>query len=146
MPQIHPLEIGICVADLARVQRFYEDGLGLETVAVSASPATAAAPVGLSPGGYVVARLQTPRGERIKLLQPEQVPEAGIADGPVLAQTGLAYLTLIVDDLPEMVDRALAAGASPVAAPRAMELKPGVWVFFLRDPEGNVVELVALDA
>ncbi|HTJ34808.1 MAG TPA: hypothetical protein VL738_16405 [Dactylosporangium sp.] len=38
-----------------------------------------------------------------------------------------------------------AAGAEPVSAPAPAQ-RPGVWFAYVRDPEGNLIELVHTDA
>lgn len=58
---------------------------------------------------------------------------------------GVQYLTLYVDDMDAAVARARKAGAAPLAE-GPYKLPPnfpeGIWLTCVRDPDGNIVELV----
>lgn len=95
--------------------------------------------------GYDVARLQTPYGERIKLLQPSVAPAAAVRGAAILDRQGATYLTFIVRDLAGVVRGLQARGVVFDSAPAPMEVRPGTWLAFFRDPEGNVLELVEYD-
>lgn len=139
-----PLEVAIACAGMEAMQRFYEDGLGLAHVSTIDVPAEMAAKAGFSDGGYRVTRLETPNGERIKLFQPQN-PPAPVSRPPLpLDRCGLAFLTLIVDELESVLERACACGGVRPAGSAPVELRPGVTVAFVADPEGNAVELVRL--
>ncbi len=136
-----PMEVGICCADLPALSRFYQDVLGFTFVAQVQMPAAAAQLVGLSEGGYSVVRLQTPYGERIKLLAPERAPVRP-EPGLILDRQNASYLTFIVEDIASLVDDLKNAGASFCAEAAPIQLRPDVKALFCRDPEGNVLELV----
>ena len=72
MNMVVPLEVGIAVRDLARMRRFYEDVLGFAFVSEVVVPADKSVQAAMHAHGYTVVRLQTPYGERIKLLAPAQ--------------------------------------------------------------------------
>ena len=95
-------------------------------------------------GPVEIAFLQTPYGERIKLLQPH-VPPTGL-DCPetLTVQTGVAYLTFYVDDIDAMAERLLASGAPSMCDPVVLQGATNRVCFF-RDPEGNPVELVHVE-
>lgn len=139
-----PLEIGLCVSDMVASLAFYQDGLGLSLVSdlqVSEDKARAS---GLSASAYRVIRLQAPFGERIKLFEPLSAAPAPISRRPPLAAHGFAFLTIIVADLraslPEIARRCRVS-----SAPQPVELRPGVWVSLIRDPDEIPVELVSYD-
>lgn len=136
-----PMEVGICCVDLPALSRFYQDVLGFTFVAQVQMPAAAAQRVGLSEGGYSVVRLQTPYGERIKLLAPERTPTRHV-EGLILDRQNASYLTFIVEDIASLVADLKRAGASFFAGDEAIQLRPDVKALFCRDPEGNVLELV----
>lgn len=140
MKMLAPLEIGIAVRDLAAMTRFYTDVLGCTKVSEVNVPADKSKLNGLSPDGCTVVRVQTPYGERIKLLA---APSTGASqrDRWLLARTGLAYLTLIVDGIDARCARLKAQGVT-LASDSPVENRPGLRVLFFQDPEGNVVELV----
>ena len=82
MKMISPLEVGLGVRDLPRMRHFYENALGCQFVNEVTVPADKARQAALSDGGYIVVRLQTSYGERIKLLTPFRV------DSKLMAATG----------------------------------------------------------
>jgi len=88
-----------------------------------------------------VVRLQTPYGERIKLLAPERAPVRP-EPGLILDRQNASYLTFIVEDIASLVDDLKNAGASFCAEAAPIQLRPDVKALFCRDPEGNVLELV----
>ena len=140
-----PMEVGICCADLDGMLAFYTGVLGLALVNRVSVPADKAAATGLTSAGYDVARLQTSYGERVKLLQPAVAPQPRPAAGAILDRQGATYLTFIVRDLPGVVRQLQARGVTFDSAPAPMEVRPGTWLAFFRDPEGNVLELVEYD-
>ncbi len=143
MKMISPLEVGLGVRDLPRMRAFYEKALGCQFVSEVSVPADKARQAALSDGGYVVVRLQTGYGERIKLLGPhDPVPAATAHSGPILAQTNAFYLTFIVDDINGAIERLQAHEAEFLTGPSRVEVRPGTFLSFCRDPEGNVLELV----
>ncbi|MFA7437513.1 VOC family protein [Castellaniella sp.] len=141
-----PLEVGLNVYDLAKMRAFYETQLGLQFInEVRVAPAKAQH-AALSRTGYVVVRLQTQRGERLKLLAAE-TPVAPRATQPafILDAPNSAYLTFIIKDLRAACARLQAYGSEFLTGAEPIEVRPGTWLAFLRDPEGNVVELVQYD-
>ncbi|AOY94660.1 bleomycin resistance protein [Cupriavidus sp. USMAA2-4] len=142
---IVPLEVGIAVRDLAPMRRFYEQVLGLAFVSEVQVPAAAAAQAAMHRDGYTAVRLQTPRGERVKLLAPATPPAHAAVPGYILDKANASYLTFIVDDLQAVVERLAAAGARLLTGPRRVEVRAGTWLAFCHDPEGNVLEFVQYD-
>ena len=67
MRMVAPLEVGICCLDLDRLAEFYIEVLGCEAISTIEVPAAKAREAALSSDSYRVIRLETPRGERIKL-------------------------------------------------------------------------------
>lgn len=142
-----PLEIGLCVSDLAASLAFYRDALGFAVVSDIAQPADKARASGLASGAYRVIRLQAPFGERVKLFRPAVAAAASTAAAPSplpLDRPGFAFLTVIVAD----IHAALAIIGGPgrrMRIPAPVELRPGTWVALVRDPDGIAVEVVAYD-
>lgn len=139
-----PLEIGLCVSDMAASLAFYRDGLGFSVVSDIEQPADKARASGLASGAYRVIRLQAPFGERVKLFLPRSAEAAPAAPRAPLDRRGFAFLTVIVADiratLAELGRReCLAEIREPV------ELRPGTWVSLIHDPDGVSVEIVAYD-
>ena len=142
MKMISPLEVGLGVRDLPRMRHFYENALGCQFVSEVAVPADKARQAALSDGGYIVVRLQTSYGERIKLLAPVNPPAAVVRSGPILEQPNACYLTFIVDDIDAAIVRLQAHSVEFLTGPTRVEVRPGTFLSFCRDPEGNVLELV----
>ncbi|MBS0610695.1 MAG: VOC family protein [Proteobacteria bacterium] len=142
MHMIAPLEVGLGVRELPRMRRFYENALGCEFVSEVFVPADKARQAALADGGYTVVRLQTSHGERIKLLAPENPPPGQTHQGPILMQPGASYLTFIVEDIAAAMARLRAEGVEFLTGPERVEVRPGTYLAFCRDPEGHVLELV----
>lgn len=140
-----PLELGLCVRDLDRQLEFYVGVLGCTLVDRRMLPFPAVRRVRLSDEGPVeIAFLQTPYGERIKLLQPQAPARHEDPDEFLLTRTGVAYLTFYVDDIEGVAARLVAAGAPSMLDDVVTEGSTNR-VSFFRDPEGNAVELVYVE-
>jgi catechol 2,3-dioxygenase-like lactoylglutathione lyase family enzyme len=142
MNMISPLEVGLAVRDLARMRNFYETALGCRFVSEVFVPAEKARQAALADDGYTVVRLQTSYGERIKLLAPVNPPPAVAQEGPILAQPLASYLTFIVADIAAVIERLRAQGVEFLTGPQRVEVRPGTYLAFCRDPEGHVLEIV----
>lgn len=142
MKMTAPLEIGICCDDLDRLRAFYVDVLGCEPINDLQVPAEKSAPAGMAKDGYRVARIQSPWGERLKLFQPATKAEGVAPSEWILGRRGMAYVTFIIDDLEAMIARLKAAGVTFLTGGEPVEVRPGTFLSFIRDPEGNVLEFV----
>jgi catechol 2,3-dioxygenase-like lactoylglutathione lyase family enzyme len=121
------LELGIISDDAEALVRFYCDGFGFEPFT------TVSFPQG------TVHRLR--RGTAgVKIYQPAATPERLDLPEPWESRTGMGYGALLVDDIAPVAERAVAAGATlmvPVTRHR-----PGAAFALVRDPEGNVWEIL----
>ena len=141
-----PLEVGIACRDLPAMRAFYEGVMGLHFVSEGKAPAALAQKYRLARNAVTVVRLQTSHGERIKLLAPDEPPTApGSHPDFVLDQPNASYLTFIVADVNAAIRQVAAAGIRCMTGDERVESRPGLYVAFLRDPEGNIVELVQYD-
>lgn len=139
-----PMEAGLAVRDLTRMRRFYEQALGFVFVSEIRVPAEKSAAAALCVEGYTVTRLQTPHGERIKLLARDGGgPDPQPTPDNILDRPGASYLTFITDAISPVLRRAIEAGAQSLTGDDPVEVRPGVYLAFLRDPEGHVFELVS---
>lgn len=145
MKMVAPLEVGLNVRDLRKMRAFYETVLGLAFVNEIRVPAVKARQAALSEQAYVVVRLQASGGERLKLLAPESPADAAPQPSFVLDQPGSSYVTFIIDDIRTACSRVLAHGVRCMTGPEPVEVRPGTWLVFFRDPEGHIVELVQYD-
>ncbi|MGI9380791.1 MAG: VOC family protein, partial [Methyloligellaceae bacterium] len=72
--QVAPIEVGICVFDLPAMISFYTDILGFELNSEIPVPADKSDPAGFCAEGYTIVRLQSSKGERIKLVKSGRSP------------------------------------------------------------------------
>jgi lactoylglutathione lyase len=94
-----PMELGISTVDIDRMLKYYTEVLGLKLVADVKTPPEMSTRAGATPYGYRIVRLQTPYGERIKLVQAGKPPKLNEVPNYVCERQGFAYLTFIIADL-----------------------------------------------
>jgi lactoylglutathione lyase len=137
-----PLEPGIVCHDIDRMLAFYTKVVGLKLVADARTLPELSRKLGGAPCGYRIVRLQTPYGERIKFVQPDEgAPEPNPVPHWVFHRHGLAYLTFVIEGLPQVVERLKAHHVKFVTA-EPVEVRPGVFALYVLDPEDNYVEFV----
>ena len=146
MNQTQPIETGIAVIDLERMLGFYSRVLGCKEERRADIPGALSGPLGMAADGYLCVWMVTPVGERIKLMSPPAAPDK--LDVPVYltSRTGIAYLTFYCTGLHDIL--AAAEGEGAVLRSDRELIDPGRplrWCFWT-DPEGNVIELVEIDA
>jgi lactoylglutathione lyase len=139
-----PLEIGISVTNLERATAFYQDVLGFERISEATLSPERAAAVGFGPVAFRMVRMQTNYGERIKLIETDPRASKSNISPSILANEGISYLTFVVADIEQAVNRLRMSGATLLAnAP--VQTRPGTRLMFFRDSEGNPLELVQYD-
>jgi catechol 2,3-dioxygenase-like lactoylglutathione lyase family enzyme len=142
MKQTAALETGIRVADLDRMLSFYSEVLSCEEVRRAPIPAELSEQLTLAPDGYLCVWLQTPFGERIKLMSADRAPEVVKAPRYLTDRSGIAYLTFYCSDLSEVLAAAEADGATLISDRGLVAEDAPLRLCFFSDPEGNVIELV----
>lgn len=144
MKSAAPFEIGIVVDDIDAVLPFYTEVLGLSVLSdLSVSPAISR-PAGLAQDGYRVVRLETARGDRLKLARPAGGAQAGSASAYAMERAGASYVTFIVDELPSLYDKLVSARVG-IKSDGIVSLRPGVSLVLATDPAGNWLEFVQYD-
>jgi glyoxylase I family protein len=128
------IDLGIVVANGPRSLAFYRDVLGL------VHEGDIPMPIG---GGGTMHRLRC-GDSLIKLVAYDEVPEHCAVPGGIPAATGLRYLTIHASNIPEILSACEAAGATVVMALR--EIRPGVSIAMVEDPDRNIVEFVHTSA
>ncbi|SNR65401.1 VOC family protein [Blastococcus mobilis] len=121
------IDLGVVTKDPAACLAFYRDVLGLKDLGESPMP------------GGTMHRLGCGTSV-IKLISPRKPPAAEAPPGGLRGGTGYRYWTISVSNLPEVVAAAESAG-HPVVVPPT-ELRPGVSIAMIEDPDGNWVELL----
>jgi predicted enzyme related to lactoylglutathione lyase len=119
------LETGIVSKDRALVD-FYAEVFGLEPVDPDVYP-TGHLHRLVIPGGF------------LKVFVPNDPPASAPATERFTDLTGIRYFTARVDDLDGVVERATSRGGALVMP--AFELRPGVRLAILTDPDGNTIEI-----
>lgn len=141
---VAPLEPAIVCTDIQRMLRFYAGVLGFEMVSDAEATPEMSAAFGAAPLGYRIVRLQTPYGERIKLVETKGRP-AGSRENPIpdwiFDRYGLAYITFVVADICEVVAH-LRAHSVTLINQEPIEVRKGFQALFVTDPENNYVEFV----
>jgi glyoxylase I family protein len=128
------VDLGIVIRDSQRSLDFYRDLLGLVHEGDMPMP-------GLGSGG-TMHRLRC--GESlVKLVKFDAVPEEGAPRGGIDAATGYRYLTIHVTNLDVLVDGCRQAKVKVVVPVR--EIRAGVRIAIVADPDGNLVEFVQSD-
>lgn len=119
------VDIGLVVKDIGKSLAFYQELLGLEKLEE----------VPLWFG--TMHRLHF-GDSHVKLIDPKDVPPAGTVG--LDKELGFRYLTFQIGNIDEVCQACEAAGIS-FEVPKK-ELRPGVTIAMVRDPDGNVVEFV----
>lgn len=128
--------VGLCVTDLDRSRRFYEDVFGFAFTGELVAPEEATARLlGIPPPVNLVAVYLRHGGTTLELLHYDR-PDNPSARTRVLNEPGLTHLSFRVEDLSGVVDRVEGAGGSVVA-----DSDIGV-ATFVRDPDGQLIELI----
>ncbi len=123
------VDLGIVTNNGDAMVAFYRDVLGFREEPQTPFPA-----------GGVMHRLWC--GESlIKVVVPDNAAPTSAEYGPPAKATGLRYWTITVSNLPEIVGQVEAAGHKIVVPPT--EVRPGVTIAMVTDPDGNWVEFIA---
>jgi catechol 2,3-dioxygenase-like lactoylglutathione lyase family enzyme len=123
------IDLGIVIADSERSLAFYRDLLGFEH--------EGDIPMPIGDGG-TMHRLWCGT-TLVKLVKLDSVPPTA-APGGIAGATGYRYFTMQVDNLEEITEECRDAGVPIVVEPT--EVRPGVRIVMVEDPDGNWVEFV----
>jgi lactoylglutathione lyase len=142
LKMVSPLEPGIVCVDLNRMLDFYTQVLGLKFISDAEATAEMSTEFGTSPNGFRIIRLQTPYGERIKLVQPKNVSaQPSQVPAWVFEGQGIAYITFVIADVHEVAAH-LRKFRVELMSKDPVEIRKGITAIFAKDPEGNFVEFV----
>lgn len=142
MTMTAPLETGVVCIDIDQMLAFYVDVLGLKMVADARTTAEMSSKFGATPDGYRIVRLQTPNGERVKLVQPNKVAfKSNRSSAFVFERQGTAYISFVIARIQDVAKHLKQHGVRLMSAD-PVEVRKGVKALFAQDPEGNFVEFV----
>lgn len=143
------IDLGCVVSDIDASVRFYTEGIGFrELQGFSVEPPLAAA-AGLTDMKRLDIRVfvlgEGESATRLKLMQVEGVEPRKGDNEFIHSHTGFRYLTIMVADTDAALARLANVGVkplpnSPVALPD--HLGKGLFLTCVRDPDGNLVELI----
>jgi catechol 2,3-dioxygenase-like lactoylglutathione lyase family enzyme len=122
------IDLGIVVTDGEKALAFYRDLLGFEPGGEMPMP-----------GGGTMHRLMCGTST-IKLVVPGKSPKAVAPPGGINGATGYRYWTISINNLDEVVKECGDAGYT-LAVP-VTEIRPGVRIAIVEDPDGNWVEFL----
>ncbi len=124
------IDLGIVITDSDTSLAFYRDLLGMQ------HEADIPMPIG---GGGVMHRLRC--GDTlIKLVRFDSVPVPRPEGGGIPGATGYRYFTIHMHNI-EAVLAAVVASGMTVSVPLT-EVRPGVTIAIVEDPDGNLVEFL----
>ena len=125
------IDLGIVTKDSQKALEFYRDTLGFEYQGDM--------PI---PGGHMYRLLCG--DSLIKIVEMKKPPEAEAAPGGLQGATGYRYWTISVNNLSEILAACEAAGYE-IPVPDT-EIRPGVRIGFVEDPDGNWIEFLNVEA
>lgn len=126
------IDIGIVVRNADAALAFYRDTLGFEDTGSMKMPG----------GGGTMHRLLCGT-TLVKIVVPEQELAAAAPGGGIQGAYGYRYWTISVPDVEAITTTCSDAGHQVVVAPR--EIRPGVRISIVADPDGNWVEFLQVD-
>jgi catechol 2,3-dioxygenase-like lactoylglutathione lyase family enzyme len=147
MPKTAFSHVAIGVADMDRSLAFYRDVVGLENVYDEVEDVNQE---GVKPYRRHVVFLSWPGEQHGSFLALDTQDRTGSAKPVGFSDFGVHHYSLWVDDLDAIHSRAVDAGLDIMLTPRLLDPNPALKAFgggtpvktaFLRDPDGNVVQL-----
>jgi glyoxylase I family protein len=124
------IDLGLITLDAEPMLKFYRDTLGL-------------APDGdmAMPGGGQMTRLACGT-TTLKIVVNGKTPRATAAPGGIGGSTGYRYFTISVSNLKEVTEACGEAGYKIAIPPT--EIRAGITISMIEDPDGNWVELLQM--
>jgi catechol 2,3-dioxygenase-like lactoylglutathione lyase family enzyme len=122
------IDLGIVTRNPEAMLGFYRDTLGFKYEGEMPMP-----------GGGSMQRLLCGTS-LIKIVTPGNLSDTDAAPGGIAGATGYRYWTISVANLNALTDACSAAGAKVAIKPT--EIRPGVRIAMVEDPDGNWVEFL----
>ena len=143
------IDLGVVVSDVAKSVKFYKEAIGCTELSGFNVDGPYTAEVGLTDGSegldiHVLALGDAAGATKLKLMQFKTTPKAD-DNKFISSQLGYRYLTIFVNDTNAALARLKKAGVSPLAkSPQTLPkgLPQDVYLTLVKDPDGNIVELV----
>ncbi len=143
------IDLGVVVSDVDKAVEFYTKAIGFTEVKGFKVSAKLAADGGLTNRQPLDIRVlvlgEEDSATKLKLMAVPGVDSKKSDNSFIHSQLGYSYLTIFIGDTNAAMARLKKAGVKPIAkGPVELpeNLAPGVFLTVVRDPDGNVVELV----
>lgn len=138
------VDIGIVASEVERTAQFYTEALGFTEVAGFDVSAEKAGGAGLTDNRAFHVRVfvlaDEPTATKIKLMEFPDAPGKKLDNRFIHSSLGYSYITIFVSDTRAALERAKKAGVLPVKEP--YPIGGGRYLTLVRDPDGNIIELV----
>jgi len=141
------IDLGCVVSDVDAAVEFYTKAIGFKVAGSFSVDGEYAKDVGLTNGTTLnITILTLGEGEdatKLKLMSPGD--SAPVANQHITTSLGFSYITIFVHSMDEAMERLNEAGIKTVAKsplPLPENLDPSMALALVRDPDGNIVELV----
>ncbi|REK19643.1 MAG: bleomycin resistance protein [Planctomycetota bacterium] len=143
------IDIGVVVGDLDRAVKFYTEAIGFKEVPGFSVDAEFCTNAGLTDGKRLDIRVLVLGDEasatRLKLMEVPSAQPKRAENAHIHSQLGYSYLTIYVADGNRALERLGRAGVRPLGrgpVPLPADLTPGLALTVVRDPDGNLIELI----
>jgi catechol 2,3-dioxygenase-like lactoylglutathione lyase family enzyme len=143
------IDLGVIVSDVEKSAKFYTEVVGFKEVKGFDVPADFAKDTGLTSGGPFKVRVfvlgDDETATKLKLIEmPKEKPKKNDTEF-IHSELGFRYLTIFVTDTDSALKRLEKANVKPIAKGTAKvpsTIADGIFLTIVRDPDGNLVELV----
>lgn len=139
------IDFGIVCSDVKKSVAFYKDVVGMKEIDGFDVPASLAADAGLVDNHdlhvHVLVTQEASSSTRLKLMQIKEAPGKKVDHEFIHSSLGMSYSTIWVTDIDASLARAAAGNVKPLAK-GPVALPNGMFLAVIRDPDGNLVELV----
>lgn len=143
------IDLGTVVSDLDASVRFYTEGVGFKQLKGFQVAAELAGAAGLTDNKPLNVRVLVlgdgPTATKLKLMQVAGTQPRTGDNAFIHSHTGFRYLTIMVADTAAALARLETLGVKPLAqSPVSLpqNLAPGMSLTCVKDPDGNLVELI----
>ena len=143
------IDLGVVVSDLEKSVAFYTEAIGFKDSGGFGVPAGFAKDAGLTAEKPLDIKVLTlgdgPGATKLKLMQVSGVDSKSSDNEFIHSQLGYSYITIVVKSTDNALKRLKKAGIAPIAKSPATlpkNLNPALALTVVRDPDGNLVELV----
>ena len=147
------IDLGVVVSDLDASAKFYKDVIGFTEAPSFSVPADFCADAGLTDSKQLDIRVfvlgDSASATKLKLMELPNVASKKSDNRFIHSQLGYSYLTIYVADSSAVQARLKQAGVRPLAkgpVPLPAGLPEGMSLTVVRDPDGNLIELIGRTA